>query len=133
MGEATDDGSSGDALLTALVAPVVRVEHAAFEDRAAGADRLFGRGQAQPIELAEGIEIGRGEGSVGHVEVFQMASVGTSIFGRPRRLSPDRRAHTAIDRYTLICEDPMMALAGIRHLPPLLPTRWHRTCGDEIA
>ena len=35
-----------------------------------------------------------------------MASVGTSIFGRPRRLSPDRRAHTAIDRYTLICEEP---------------------------
>ncbi|WP_454296882.1 hypothetical protein [Salana multivorans] len=59
------------------------------------------------MELAEGIEIGRGEGSVGHVEVFQMASVGTSIFGRPRRLSPDRRAHTAIDRYTLICEEPL--------------------------
>nr|BFF06738.1 hypothetical protein GCM10023233_17070 [Brevibacterium otitidis] len=106
MGEAADDSSSGDALLTALVAPVVWIEHAAFENRAVGVDRLSSRGQAEPVELTERIEIGRSEGSVGHVEVFQMVSVRTSIFGRPRCLSPDRRAHTAIDRYTLICEEP---------------------------
>ena len=35
-----------------------------------------------------------------------MASVRTSIIGRPRRLSPHRRAHPATDRYTLICEEP---------------------------
>jgi hypothetical protein len=43
------------------------------------------------------------DGSVGHVEVFQMAGVGTAIFGRPRRLSRDRRARPT---YTLNCEEP---------------------------
>ena len=106
VGEAADDSSSGDTLLTALVAPVVWIEHAAFENRAVGVDRLSSHGQAEPVELTERIETGRSEGSVGHVEVFQMVSVRTSIIGRPRCLSPDRRAHTAIDRYTLICEEP---------------------------
>ncbi|TFI50702.1 hypothetical protein E4A41_00130 [Micrococcus endophyticus] len=36
-------------------------------------------------------EAGR-RGSVGHVEVFRMDGVGTSIVGRPRRLPVDRRA-----------------------------------------
>jgi hypothetical protein len=38
-----------------------------------------------------------------HVEVFRMAGVGTSILGRPRHLSRDRRASP---RYTLNCEEP---------------------------
>ena len=44
--------------------------------------------------------------------VFQMASVRTSIIGRPRRLSPHRRAHPATDRYTLICEEPLIIEPG---------------------
>ena len=47
-------------------------------------------------------EAGR-RGSVGHVEVFRMDGVGTSIVGRPRRLSADRRARPT---YTLIWEEP---------------------------
>ena len=43
------------------------------------------------------------DGSVGHVEVFQMAGVRTSILGRPRPLPGDRRAASP---YTLICEEP---------------------------
>ncbi len=42
-------------------------------------------------------------GSVGHVEVFRMDGVGTSIVGRPRRLSADRRARPT---YTVIWEEP---------------------------
>ncbi|RRR16989.1 hypothetical protein DS079_16735, partial [Brachybacterium paraconglomeratum] len=42
----------------------------------------------------------------GHVEVFQMASVRTSIIGRPRRLSRHRRAHPVTRTYTLRCEEP---------------------------
>ncbi|MCK6212142.1 hypothetical protein KZX45_16485, partial [Georgenia sp. EYE_87] len=42
-------------------------------------------------------------GSVGHVEVFRMGGVRTSIFGRPRPLSGDRRADP---HYTLNCEEP---------------------------
>lgn len=50
-------------------------------------------------------EAGR-RGSVGHVEVFRMDGVGTSIVGRPRRLSADRRARPT---YTLIWEEPVYA------------------------
>ena len=35
-----------------------------------------------------------------------MASVRTSIIGRPRRLSRHRRAHPTLRSYTLICEEP---------------------------
>ncbi|OZC49234.1 hypothetical protein CH267_23975 [Rhodococcus sp. 06-621-2] len=49
-------------------------------------------------------EAGR-RGSVGHVEVFRMDGVGTSIVGRPRRLSADRRARPT---YTVIWEEPLM-------------------------
>ncbi|QIV81547.1 hypothetical protein EXE63_12060 [Mycolicibacterium frederiksbergense] len=58
-------------------------------------------------------EAGR-RGSVGHVEVFRMDGVGTSIVGRPRRLSADRRARPT---YTLIWEEPgLRARAGPRTL-----------------
>jgi hypothetical protein len=52
-------------------------------------------------------EAGR-RGSVGHVEVFRMDGVGTSIVGRPRRLSADRRARPT---YTLIWEEPLTAVS----------------------
>lgn len=48
-------------------------------------------------------EAGR-RGSVGHVEVFRMDGVGTSIVGRPRRLPADRRARPT---YTLTWEEPV--------------------------
>ena len=51
-------------------------------------------------------EAGR-RGSVGHVEVFRMDGVGTSVVGRPRRLSADRRARPT---YTLIWEEPLDVL-----------------------
>ncbi|PPG36928.1 hypothetical protein C5C41_15090 [Rathayibacter sp. AY1E9] len=47
-------------------------------------------------------EAGR-RGSVGHVEVFRTDGVGTSVVGRPRRLSADRRSRPT---YTLIWEEP---------------------------
>ena len=55
-------------------------------------------------------EAGR-RGSVGHVEVFRMDGVGTSIVGRPRRLSADRRARPT---YTLIWEEPTIGSSAIR-------------------
>ncbi|PCC26725.1 hypothetical protein CIK75_01070 [Glutamicibacter sp. BW78] len=55
-------------------------------------------------------EAGR-RGSVGHVEVFRMDGVGTSIVGRPRRLSADRRARPT---YTLIWEEPVSSLTHSR-------------------
>ncbi len=60
-------------------------------------------------------EAGR-RGSVGHVEVFRMDGVGTSIVGRPRRLPADRPARPT---YTLIWEEPPSV--GPRAVPSALP------------
>lgn len=62
-------------------------------------------------------EAGR-RGSVGHVEVFRMDGVGTSIVGRPRRLSADRRARPT---YTLIWEEPSKSTkhGATRFIEPL--------------
>jgi hypothetical protein len=68
---------------------------------------LAGDLEPELIEAAKRGQVGAGEvrrrGSVVHVEVFRMGSVRTSILGRPRRLSRDRRASR---RYTLNCEEP---------------------------
>ncbi|MGO2559600.1 exo-alpha-sialidase [Brachybacterium sp.] len=63
-----------------------------------------------------------------------MASVRTSIIGRPRRLSPHRRAHPATDRYTLICEEPDMDETTIVELSDgrvLLNSRDHARGGHR--
>src|SRR5690606_35499099 len=52
-----------------------------------GLEALPGRGQSELIEAAERREVRGGEGSVGHVEVFRMGCVRTSIIGRPRPIS----------------------------------------------
>jgi hypothetical protein len=59
--------------------------------------------EAEFVEAAEPGEAGRGEGSVEHVEVFRMGSVGTSILAGPRLLSGHRRPNPV---YTLNCEEP---------------------------
>ncbi|MGP5086980.1 hypothetical protein ACTXKH_19870 [Brachybacterium tyrofermentans] len=63
--------------------------------------------QTKLLEAGEGRQVGVVEGSVGHVEVFLMASVRTSIIGRPRRLSRHRRAQPTARSYPLICVEPL--------------------------
>ncbi|WP_205754540.1 hypothetical protein, partial [Arthrobacter sp. CAU 1506] len=53
--------------------------------------------------------------SVGHVEVFRMGSVRTSIIGRPRPLSGNRRANAI---YTLDSDEPEMCLAACQTIQP---------------
>ena len=63
-------------------------------------------------ELAEATERGQiraREGSVRHVEVFRMDGVRTSIIGRPRPLSRQRRADHL---YTLNFEEPQKVMNG---------------------
>ncbi len=67
----------------------------ADQHRTIGLHLLTDDFQTEFIKSAERGQIGCSEGSVEHVEVFRMASVRTSIIGRPRPLSPDRRAHPA--------------------------------------
>ncbi len=94
----------------AAATPLVGIEHPAGKNRALGLEALAGGDEPELVEAAEGRQIGVGErmraladGSVRHVEVFQMVSVRTSILGRPRPLSRYRHANA---RYTLNCEEP---------------------------
>lgn len=61
-------------------------------DRPAGFEALSGDLQAELVEAAERGHMRAGEGTVGHVEVFRVGGVGTSILGRPRPLPRQRRA-----------------------------------------
>lgn len=76
------------ALATAVVAPIISVDRPASEDRTLGLDALASDLQPEAIETAETSQIRAREGSVGHVEVFQMGGVRTPIFGGPRPLQP---------------------------------------------
>ena len=73
-------------------APRIFVGEATFQHCPRGSEVLADHDQAELIHTSEGRQVRGVEGSVGHVEVFRMASVGTSIIGGPRRLSRHRRA-----------------------------------------
>jgi len=64
--------------------------------------------QTEFVQTRKGRQIRAVEGSVGHVEVFLMASVRTSIIGRPRHLSRHRRAQTTTRSYPLNCKEPLI-------------------------
>jgi aminoglycoside phosphotransferase (APT) family kinase protein len=93
---------------TAAAAPLVRFDDPAGDHSAVRFEALPNGLQAELVEPAERSQIRASEGSAGHVEVFRMGSVRTSILGRPRRLSRDRRASR---RRTLNSE--VLAIPGI--------------------
>jgi hypothetical protein len=78
---------------TRSAAPFIRGHDTASQHRLAGIETLPNYVQAEPIEPGERLQVRRQEGAVGHVEVFRMVGVGTSIIGRPRPLSSHRLAH----------------------------------------
>jgi hypothetical protein len=90
------------------VTPVIRVHHAADQYCPPRFQEWPGGFEAELVQAAELGQVTVMESSVGHVEVYQMAGVGTSILERPRPLSGHRRAAArGITRYTLICEEPL--------------------------
>ncbi len=97
-----DDGVSGNTLASAAAAPLVRVHDQAHQQCPVRLQTLADDIQAEVVEPAELGQVRGIEGSVGHVEVFRMGSVGTSIIGRPRPLSGHRRANAI---YTLDSDD----------------------------
>jgi hypothetical protein len=105
------DGVPGSSCTPAASAPalgaVIGLQDPARQDRAIGLQTLADHDQAELIQAAERGQVRAAEGSVRHVEVFQMGGVGTSILGRPRHLPRDRRAsHHPTSDYTLNCEEP---------------------------
>ncbi|CPR74388.1 Uncharacterised protein [Mycobacteroides abscessus] len=108
MGQSTGEAVAWDAFFAAATTPPVLVGHPARQHSTAGLKALSGHLQPKFVEAAESRQVSAGEarptGSVRHVEVFRMRSVGTLIFERPRPLSRQRRANHL---YTLICEEPL--------------------------
>src|SRR5699024_4784203 len=82
-------------------APVISSVWLAFQDGLLPGDVLAGAGQIEGVESAECRKVRRRESRLGHVEVFRMDGVRTSIIGRPRRLSAQRRAVSWNHRSTL--------------------------------
>ena len=87
------DRVSHDAFGAALATPRVRLDDATLDHRPIRFETLPDGLKTELVESAERGETGRGEGSVEHVEVFQMGSVGTSIL---EDLDPYPRTSTPI-------------------------------------
>lgn len=107
MRQLPDHRAAGSPFPATVPAPPIVFSEAAFQDWAVAADVLASDLQAEGVEEAEAVQVRGGESRLGHVEVFQMVSVGTSIFGRPRPLSPT--ATPLLPRgcfYTLKREEP---------------------------
>ena len=97
-------GVTAGALLAAATAPPVRFGDPARQHSTIGLQALAGHLRPELIKAAESGSVRISKGSVGHVEVFLMGGVRTSIIGRPRPLSRHRRAELL---YTLNCEEPV--------------------------
>jgi hypothetical protein len=97
-------GVSRTALTATPAAPLIRFHDPTSQDCSTGLDSLSDDLQAEFVKPGETGQVSASEGSVRHVEVFQMSGVGTFIIGRPRPLPSDRRAH---HRYTLNCDEPV--------------------------
>jgi hypothetical protein len=96
--------------------PLIGLDHTAGEHGLVWFESLAGHDESELVEATESGQVnaaepsiwGRRDGSVRHVEVFQVDGVGTSILGRPRHLPRDRRAdhlsqelHPQLGRATL--------------------------------
>ena len=103
MRQPPDHAVARSALASAAPAPLVRVDDTTRQHRTIGLKALPDDLESELFKAAERGQVRASEGSVRHVEVFQMGSVRTSIIGRPRRLPRDRRAD---HRYTVNCEEP---------------------------
>jgi hypothetical protein len=67
----------------AATTPVVGLDNQAAQHRTVLFDAFAGKLEAEIVHTSEGGQIRAGEGSVMHIEVFQMSGVGTFILGRP--------------------------------------------------
>lgn len=79
MRKPTHDGAPRDALSSAPAAPTIRFTDAALDHRPIRLDLLPRRDESKLVESAERGQVRGREGSVGHVEVFRLGGVGTSI------------------------------------------------------
>jgi len=96
VGQPPHHGLARDALASAAAAPLIRFDDPARQDRTIRLEPLTDDFKAELVQAGEGGQVRASEGSVRHVEVFQMDGVGTLIIGRPRHLRGDRPADQAL-------------------------------------
>jgi len=104
--QTTDHSATRRSLTAAPPAPLVRLDDPTSQHRPLRLQVLAHDLQAELVEASERGQVGAREGSVGHVEVFRMGSVRTSIFGRPRPTSADDAPPRSPRLYTLNCDEP---------------------------
>ena len=92
MRQPTHQAVPRDPFAATAPAPLIRLADPARQHRPAGLQTLPDYHQAELVKAGERRQIRDRECSVGHVEVFRMAGVRTSIIGRPRPSPPQRRA-----------------------------------------
>lgn len=117
MCKPTSDGIPRHALRTAPATPVVAVtvHDAALQHSPIRLELLPDGFETELLKAAECGQIRGGEGSVGHVEVFQIGGVRTPILGGPRPLPSHRRAHP---NYTLDCGEPHSGIRSWLRIDP---------------
>ena len=97
--EPPHDRVARDASATAPPAPVVVRDDPTRDHGAIGLETLPDRAQSEPVEAGESRQVRGSEGSVGHVEVFRMGSVRTSILRETlthlQQRTPQRRTTPA--------------------------------------
>jgi len=81
MREPAHDGAPRDALSAAPRTPPIRFNDAALDHRPVRLDPLPNSDKAKLVESAKRGQVRGCEGSVGHVEVFRLGGLGTSILG----------------------------------------------------
>jgi hypothetical protein len=79
----SDQGVSWSTFASAAPTPLIRFNDSARENRTVRLEPLPRDFKAELVEAAERGQVRTGEGSVRHVEVFQMGGIRTSILGRP--------------------------------------------------
>ena len=79
MSSTTNHSIPNHALSPARAAPRISIDNTALDHRPIRFQSLSNSLKPELIKAAERSQVGRGEGSVGHVEVFPVDSVGTSI------------------------------------------------------
>ena len=107
MRQAPDHRVTSHALVSAASTPPVLTSNTARQHCMVGLNVLACHFQAQVIQACERGQVGAIKGSIGHVEVFQVDGVGTSIIGRPRPLPGHDTPNPANNTYTLKCEEPL--------------------------
>ena len=105
MRQAPDHRVTRLALAPATSTPPILTSNTARQHCTVCLNALTRHLQPQAIQARERAQIRAINGSIGHVEVFQMDGVGTPIIGRPRPLPGHDTPNPANNTYTLTCEE----------------------------